>query len=60
MKTELNKGNTIIKPYFDIYEFVKEINKDEKVLLDKSKVNYAIYNNIPSDVEKINASYMNL
>ena len=56
MKTELNKGNTIIKPYFDIYEFVKEINKDEKVLLDKSKVNYAIYNNIPSDVEKINAS----
>lgn len=56
IKTELNKGNTIIKPYFDIYEFVKEINKDEKVLLDKSKVNYAIYNNIPSDVEKINAS----
>lgn len=56
MKTELNKGNTIIKPYFDIYEFVKEINKDEKVLLDKSKVNYAIYNNIPSGVEKINAS----
>ena len=56
MKIELNKGNTIIKPYFDIYEFVKEINKDEKVLLDKSKVNYAIYNNIPSDVEKINAS----
>ena len=56
IKTELNKGNTIIKPYFDIYEFVKEINKGEKVLLDKSKVNYAIYNNIPSDVEKINAS----
>ena len=56
MKIELNKGNIIIKPYFDIYEFVKEINKDERVLLDKSKVNYAIYNNIPSDVEKINAS----
>ena len=56
MKVELNKGNTIIKSYFDIYEFVKEINIDEKVLLDKSKVNYAIYNNIPSEVEKINES----
>lgn len=56
IKAELNKANTIIKPYFDIYEFVKKINKDEKVLLDKSKVNYAIYNNIPSDIEKINES----
>ena len=55
IKAELNKGNTIIKPYFEIYEFVKSINEDEKVLLDKSKINFAIYNNIPSNVEKINS-----
>ena len=56
IKEELNKCNTKIKPYFDIYEFVKGIDRKEVVLLDKSKTNFAIYNNIPSDVKKINES----
>ncbi|MGL5328991.1 MAG: aminopeptidase P family protein [Peptostreptococcaceae bacterium] len=54
IKVELDKGNTIIKSYFEVYEFVKSINNDEVVLLDKSKVNYAIYNNIKNEVKKIN------
>lgn len=45
-----------IKDYFELYSFIKEINTDEKVLLDENKVNYSIYKNIPSEVEVINAS----
>ena len=51
---ELNKENVIIKPYNDIYEFVKTIDEKENVLLDDEKVNYSIYNNLPSEVKKIN------
>ncbi|SCH93459.1 Xaa-Pro dipeptidase [uncultured Clostridium sp.] len=53
MKEELNKADTIIKPYFEIYDFIKNIDKDQVVLLDKSKINYAIYNNISSEIEKV-------
>ncbi|MBP3931166.1 MAG: aminopeptidase P family protein, partial [Peptostreptococcaceae bacterium] len=51
---ELNKENVKIMPYNDIYEFVKTIDVSEKVLVDESKVNYAILNNIPNEIEKIN------
>ncbi|MEG2786249.1 MAG: aminopeptidase P family protein [Romboutsia sp.] len=50
---ELNKESVVIKPYNDIYEFIKTIEKDEKILLDSTKINYAILNNIPSEVEKV-------
>ncbi|PAB60065.1 aminopeptidase P family protein [Anaeromicrobium sediminis] len=49
----LNTENVQIKPYGHIYEFIKSINENERVLLDRSKVNYAIVNNIPAGVEKI-------
>lgn len=50
---ELAKENVEIKPYNDIYEFIKTLDNSERILLDSSKINYAIYNNIPSEVEKI-------
>ncbi|WP_416365226.1 aminopeptidase P family protein [Paraclostridium ghonii] len=50
---ELKTENVIIKKYDDIYEFVKTINKNEKVLLDDGKVSYSIYNNLPNEVQKI-------
>lgn len=50
---KFSKENIILKEYEEISEFVKNIDKSEKVLLDKAKVNYLIYNNIPSEVEKI-------
>ncbi|WP_431357060.1 aminopeptidase P family N-terminal domain-containing protein [Paraclostridium benzoelyticum] len=52
---ELKTENVIIKKYDDIYEFVKTIDKTEKVLLDEGKVSYSIYNNLPNEVQKINA-----
>lgn len=53
MLNELSKENVKIRPYNDIYEFVKNIDKNEKILVDCTKVNYAIYNNIPNEVEKV-------
>lgn len=43
-----------IRPYFEIYDFVKAIKQSEKVLLDEAKVNYSIYKNIPIGVDIIN------
>lgn len=53
IKNELKNENVKIKPYDSIYEFVKTIDDKEIVLLDPSKVNYAIYNNISKDIRKI-------
>jgi Xaa-Pro aminopeptidase len=50
---ELDKENVEIKPYNDIYEFIKTLNNGEKILLDSTKINYAIYKNIPSEVKKV-------
>lgn len=53
IRAELSKENVQIKGYEEVYEFIKNIDEDEVVLIDTSKVNYAIYNNIPSNVQKI-------
>ena len=53
IRAELSKENVQIKGYEEVYEFIKNIDENEVVLLDTSKVNYAIYNNIPSNVQKI-------
>ncbi len=42
-----------IYPYQDIYKRVKEIGKDETVLLDPEQVNYALFCNIPPEVKTI-------
>lgn len=53
IRAELSKENVQIKGYEEVYEFIKNIDENEAVLIDTSKVNYAIYNNIPSNVQKI-------
>lgn len=50
---ELNKENTIIKNYEEIYEFIKIVNKDESVLIDPNKVSYYICKCLNKDIEKI-------
>ncbi|MHD0314714.1 aminopeptidase P family protein [Fusobacterium varium] len=45
--------NIKIKDYFSIYEEVKVISSEDKVLLDINKVNYFIYNSIPRGTEII-------
>lgn len=45
--------NIQLKDYFSIYEDVKNIEKEDIVLLDTTKVNYLIYNSIPAETEII-------
>lgn len=44
-----------IRPYNSIYEDVKGLSEQDVVLLDGGRLNYALYQNIPADVKKINA-----
>lgn len=52
-KALLAENNITIKPYNDIYEAIKEIPAGESVMIDPMKMNYALYNNIPEGVAKI-------
>lgn len=56
IKTELENAGVEIKDYFEIYEFVKTLPKTEKILLDTAKVNYAIYKNLGTDADIIDAT----
>lgn len=53
VKTALSKDNVILHPYNDVYAFVKELSSDDAVLLDPARLNYALYNNIPANVKRI-------
>lgn len=53
IKSELSKENVKIKGYNEVYDFIKALSEKEVVLIDTNKVNYAIYNSIPSNVQKI-------
>ena len=50
-----SKDNVILHPYNDIYTFVSQLGADEVVLLDPARLNYALYNSIPSDVKTVEA-----
>ena len=52
-KALLAENNITIKPYNDIYEAIKEIPAGESVMIDPMKMNYALYNNIPKGVTKV-------
>ena len=52
-KALLAENNITIKPYNDIYEAIKEIPAGESVMIDPMKINYALYNNIPKGVAKV-------
>lgn len=54
LREEFAKNNVEIKAYDDIYEYVKSLDKNSKILLDLNKVNYKIYGNLPENAEKIN------
>ncbi len=67
IKADFAKFNIEIKPYNDIYEFIKNIDKKECVMLefiknidkkecvmlDPERTNYSLYNNISDEIEKI-------
>ena len=49
------KDNVILHPYNDVYEFTAALTSDEVVLLDPARLNYALYNRIPSNVKIVEA-----
>jgi Xaa-Pro aminopeptidase len=50
--TRLNHNQVKILPYNDIYEFVKRID-EPSILIDTNKVNYSLYQSIPTKVKII-------
>lgn len=60
VKEYLDGLKVTIKPYNDIYEFVKNL-RGEKVLLESSRVNFAIKNNLDASnkiIDKMNPTVM--
>lgn len=54
IKSELIKnGVTNFHPYNDVYEEAKNFTASNVLLIDPVRMNYALYNNIPKDVKKI-------
>lgn len=53
IKEVLAKDNVILHPYNDVYEFVRTLNANEVILLDPARLNYALFNSIPSGVKII-------
>lgn len=54
LKTIFKKEGVNLHPYNAIYEDVKKLPENATVLIDKSKLNYAIFNNIPNAVSIVN------
>ena len=53
IKNDLAKDGVVLHPYNDIYEDIKKVGKEEVLLIDPGKLNYALYNNIPEGVAKV-------
>lgn len=54
LKTIFKKEGVNLHPYNAIYEDVKKLPENTTVLIDKAKLNYAIFNNIPKSVPIVN------
>lgn len=53
IKARFAADGVVIHPYNDIYEDIKKIPADTRLMLDASKVNYALFCNIADSVKKI-------
>ncbi|MCR4777275.1 MAG: aminopeptidase P family protein [Lachnospiraceae bacterium] len=56
IRAEFKANGVEIRPYNDIYEFVKGYKKGSKVMMNKARVNYAVCNNLDSEVEIVTAT----
>lgn len=54
LKKALTADGVKLHPYNDIYEDIGSLKAETSLLLDESKLNYALYKDIPDSVEKIN------
>lgn len=55
VKSVLAKDNVILHPYNEIYEFTAGLASDEVILLDPARLNYALYNRIPTNIKIVEA-----
>ncbi len=46
-------GALFIHPYNKIYKEVKKLTNSDVVLVHPNRMNYALYNNIPKDIKKV-------
>jgi len=53
IKSNLSEEGVVLHAYNDIYEDIKNVGKEEVLLVDPAKLNYALYNDIPKENEKI-------
>lgn len=53
MKQAFAADGVLLHPYNDIYKDVKNLGDEEVLLIDPSKLNYALYSNIPEHVKKV-------
>lgn len=53
IKCILEKDGVILHPYNDVYEFTQNLSSNEVVLFDPARINYALYNNIPASVKRV-------
>lgn len=61
MKENLAKDGISLRPYNAIYEDVKGLSSDSAVLVDPSRLNYALYNNLPKEakvIERVNPTVL--
>lgn len=53
IKDVLTKDGVVLHPYNDVYEFTNSLSSDEVVMIDPARINYALYNSIPSSVKRV-------
>lgn len=61
IKTVLDNDGIVLHPYNDVYSFTENLAASEVVLLDSTRLNFALYNRIPQAVkvvDKMNPSVL--
>ena len=53
LQEKLDKDGVVLHPYNAIYEDVKKLSDKDIVMIDPSKLNYALFNNIPKSVKTV-------
>ena len=53
LKAELKKDGIVLHPYNDIYEDICKLGEKDTIMVDPSKLNYALYQNIPEATKKV-------
>ncbi|MBP5305048.1 MAG: aminopeptidase P family protein, partial [Lachnospiraceae bacterium] len=56
IRAEFKANGVEVRPYNDIYEFVKGYKNGTKVMMNKARVNYAVCNNLDAEVEIVTAT----